>query len=89
MSIPTPDQTAAVLADLIFRGRKIEAIKLYRESTRVGLKEAKEAIEELEASLRQASPEKFTVAPRGKGCFGTAAVLGVCGAAIVWWWTQA
>jgi hypothetical protein len=89
MSAPTPDETAAALADLIFRGRKIEAIKLYRESTRVGLKEAKDAIDALEVSLRQSAPEKFTAAPRGRGCFGAAAVFCLCGAAVVWWWTQA
>jgi len=37
------------LAQLVKDGRKIEAIKLYRELTGVGLKEAKDAIEELEA----------------------------------------
>lgn len=37
------------LAQLVKDGRKIEAIKRYREMTGVGLKEAKDAIEELEA----------------------------------------
>lgn len=40
------------LIDLIQCGRKIEAIKLYREHTRVGLKEAKDAVEQLERKYR-------------------------------------
>ncbi len=37
-----------VLSDLIRRGQKIEAIKLFREQTGVGLAEAKAAVEALE-----------------------------------------
>jgi ribosomal protein L7/L12 len=37
---------------LIREGRKIEAIKLWREATGLGLKEAKEAVEALERRLR-------------------------------------
>ena len=33
--------------DLLRRGRKIEAIKVYRERTGVGLKEARDAVERL------------------------------------------
>lgn len=40
------------LIDLIQCGRKIEAIKLYREHTGVGLKEAKDAVEDLERKYR-------------------------------------
>jgi ribosomal protein L7/L12/DNA-directed RNA polymerase subunit RPC12/RpoP len=38
------------LADLIRRGKKIEAIKRYREQTGLGLKEAKDAVEAMEAT---------------------------------------
>ena len=60
----------------IFAGNKIEAIKLYREATGVGLAEAKQAVEAMEASLRQQHPEKFT-ASRKRGCMGMVAVLGL------------
>lgn len=44
-----PHSTASPeLLDLIHRGRKIEAIKLYREATGAGLKAAKDFIESLE-----------------------------------------
>ena len=40
------------LIELIQAGRKIEAIKLYRELTGVGLAEAKDAVERLEETYR-------------------------------------
>jgi ribosomal protein L7/L12 len=39
------------LQEALRRGNKIEAIKIYRELTGVGLAEAKHAIDELEARL--------------------------------------
>jgi hypothetical protein len=41
------DPDAEVL-DLLSRGRKIEAIKAYRERTGAGLKEAKDAVDRIE-----------------------------------------
>ena len=46
---PASDSYAEVRASLA-NGRKIEAIKLYRELTGVGLKEAKEAVEAMMAA---------------------------------------
>lgn len=43
----TPEITAAIRA-----GRKIEAIKLYREAHGVGLKEAKDAVDAADAAMR-------------------------------------
>jgi ribosomal protein L7/L12 len=43
---PESDAPGAVLQELL-AGRKIQAIKVYREATGVGLKEAKEAVERL------------------------------------------
>lgn len=47
---PPPSQILASgpVADLLREGRKIEAIKRYREQTGVGLKEAKDAVEAME-----------------------------------------
>lgn len=84
MTNPLPDDQRSALSDLIFQQRKIEAIKLYRESTQAGLAEAKEAIEALEASLRKDFPDKFVAAPKGKGCVGVAAMVCLVGAAVVW-----
>lgn len=40
------------IVELIKRGNMIEAIKLYREQTGLGLKEAKDAVDELHRRLR-------------------------------------
>ena len=53
-----------------------EKIKIYREATGAGLKEAKEAIEDITASLREAHPDKFP-APKA-GC-SPVILLGVIG----------
>jgi ribosomal protein L7/L12 len=39
--------------DAIRRGNKIEAIRIYREQSGLGLKEAKDVIDELESRFRQ------------------------------------
>ena len=52
---PLPPLTGDLETDvrpLIERGRKIEAIKLVRQHTGCGLKEAKEQVEELERRLK-------------------------------------
>ncbi|GAA4900340.1 hypothetical protein GCM10023223_14760 [Stackebrandtia albiflava] len=51
LEIPIPqtrDTTMDPVLRLVAAGRKIQAIKVYREITRVGLKEAKEAVEAME-----------------------------------------
>lgn len=80
-SVPSDDDVRRI-REAIFSGRKIEAIKLYRASSGLGLKEAKDFVESLEERLRQAEPEQFTVPPRGKGCGFTA--LAVLAAAALW-----
>jgi ribosomal protein L7/L12 len=42
------------LKSLISKGRKVDAVKIYREEYGVGLKDAKGAVDRLEASMRQA-----------------------------------
>jgi ribosomal protein L7/L12 len=66
-------ELAFELEDLLRAGRKIEAIKLYRERTGAGLKEAKDAVEAL-GILPEAGS-------RG-GCLGVLALLLVVGAAM-------
>jgi hypothetical protein len=63
----------------IFAGRKIEAIKLYREYTDCGLKEAKEFVETLQAQLREQMPRKFTASPNSGCTVGSAMLLGAAG----------
>lgn len=77
MTTPLSSDKTDALVALILSGQKIAAIKLYREAAGVSLKEAKDAVEETEAELRKAAPEKFTAAPKGGGCAGVSAVLGL------------
>lgn len=56
MTETTPEQRREIL-DALRRGGKIEAIKLYRESTGHDLRTAKEFIEELQAALESESIE--------------------------------
>jgi ribosomal protein L7/L12 len=73
------DAEKDAITQAIYTGRKIEAIKLYRESTGKGLKEAKDFIEAVTERLREEDPDR--VSPTAKGC-GTSvlAVLVLLGA---------
>lgn len=71
-----PEITSEVkkqIADHLFDGRKINAIKLIRRESGMGLKEAKEFVDGIEGELREKYPDKF-VNKAGSGC-GTAAVI--------------
>ena len=85
----SPVTEAGVLspvADLLFAGEKIAAIKLYREQVKpgAGLAESKEAVEKLEAGLRAQHPEKFTAPAQKAGCTGVLALLAVLVVVLVW-----
>jgi hypothetical protein len=82
MAEPTSNVDDEIQAAL-FRGNKIEAIKLCRGATGKGLKEAKDFVEALEAELRRTSPEKFT-GPSG-GCGSTVFAFVALGG-VVWGW---
>ena len=55
-SEPESDSIDERLIALVRNGQKIEAIKLYREKTGVGLREAKDAVEALEQGGSQTAP---------------------------------
>ena len=62
-----PEEDAKMMTDLIFAGQKIEAIKMYRGASHLGLKESKQFIDQLEKQLREECPENFTHAAK-TGC---------------------
>ncbi len=87
MSNPITEEQVMTLSECIFQGRKIEAIKLYREMTGLGLKESKDAVEELEKSLRGSAADKFAAGPQGKGgCMGVIVVGLLCGTGLAAYW---
>jgi ribosomal protein L7/L12 len=71
-----PAQSIDRIRDALFAGRKIEAIKIYREATGPGLKESKDLIDVVEARLRVSEPERFTAAA-GKGCGAAVLAFGI------------
>ena len=71
----------------LYRGKKIEAIKLHREATGLGLKEAREAIEQLDGELRASSPELFEKVKSG-GCMSLVVGAVVVGGGLVWFGVQ-
>ncbi|MGF1504148.1 MAG: ribosomal protein L7/L12 [Anaerolineae bacterium] len=50
---PSGEAVDPVVLDAIRAGRKIQAVKAYREQTGAGLKAAKEAVEELERRMKR------------------------------------
>ena len=87
MTPEIPAEKMAALSDALLAGKKIQAIKLYRDLTGEGLKESKDAIEELEQSLRASHPEKFAKGKSGggEGCLGAAAMLCAGGVVFGFW----
>lgn len=69
-----PAETAERIANCLFAGRKIQAIKLYREYSGQALKQSKEFVESLEASLRAQQPGRF-MPPSGKSSSRTLAAV--------------
>lgn len=87
-SIPVPampEDEAKKMTDLIFAGQKIQAIKMYKEATGLGLKESKDFIDDLEKQLRQECPENFAHAAK-TGCsvvLAAGALLALAAGAVV------
>jgi ribosomal protein L7/L12 len=61
------DEDVNEIQAAIFAGNKIEAIKVVRAATGMGLKGAKDFVESLQVELRRTDPGKFT-SPPAKGC---------------------
>ena len=74
MNGSVPSEKMERIKQAIFAGRRIEAIKFYREATGAELKESKDAITKLEQELRAHSPHQFTIASSRSGCFAVFAL---------------
>jgi ribosomal protein L7/L12 len=72
---PSPEQIDQI-GSALAAGKKIEAIKLYRETTGEGLKESKEFVEALQERLSAEDPERFAaVQAKGSGCATSMVVI--------------
>lgn len=77
------EEIVSALAD----GNKIEAIKLYREASGVGLKDAKDAVEALIPKLVEKEPEKYEkISKSGGGCASLIVFALLLSGAAVWVW---
>jgi ribosomal protein L7/L12 len=72
--VPEPDSLEAQLLGLMQGGKKIEAVKLYRQKKGCDLLHAKEAVEAL--------AEKYGISPRGSGCAAVLAMMLLTGATL-------
>ena len=76
------------LKKLLAEGRKLEAIKCYREFTGSGLKESKEWVDRLQADQVKDQPELYQNRSSG-GCFGLVLIAlgaGPLGYALTHFW---
>jgi ribosomal protein L7/L12 len=60
------------IEEMLFAGKAIQAIKLVREITGMGLKDAKDFVDQHAAHLREAYPDKM---PASKAGCGTASLI--------------
>jgi ribosomal protein L7/L12 len=80
------EEDAKKMTEFIFTGQKIHAIKMYREASGLGLKEAKDFIDQMEKQLREECPENFTHAAK-TGCsvlLAAGALLAVTAGLVGW-----
>ena len=73
MHQPPSEEQISQLTNALLQGQKISAIKLYRKFTDASLRDAKDAVESLEAELHVKFPDKMLPPPAKSGCFGAAA----------------
>jgi hypothetical protein len=79
---PLPPSAETEIRALLQQRRKIDAIKLLREHTGIGLKEAKDRIDALDRELR---PADRATGPSGSGGLIVGALVCIL-AVLAWWW---
>jgi len=80
---PLPPAAEPEIRALLQQRRKIEAIKLLRQHTGLGLKEAKDRIDLFEREIRP--PGSQPTGPTGSGGLVVGVVV-VMLAIVAWWW---
>ncbi|MCP4897255.1 MAG: hypothetical protein GY906_09825 [bacterium] len=67
---PLSDEARREIEQLLGAGRKIEAIKVYREDTGIGLAEAKGAVERISGAIVDDTEMSATPIKPSSGCLG-------------------
>lgn len=75
-AIKLPEDVESRIAGLLHDRQKIEAIKLYRQVTNAGLKDAKDAVEAME--------RKLGISSGGAGCAGMLVLCLVAASVVIW-----
>ena len=76
MADETDSSIEQQVAEALAAGQKIQAIKIYRDATGKGLKDAKEFIDALIPRLMEEDPERYAaLSSGGAGCGSTAGLL--------------
>ena len=70
------EEKKQIVIDQLLQGRKIEAIKTLREEEGIGLKEAKEVIDELQKTMAD-NPEMKEKMKSAKGCGAALLLMGI------------
>jgi ribosomal protein L7/L12 len=77
------EEVSREIQDLLYDGRKIQAIKLVREELELDLKGAKEKVEEVEAELQRVCPGAFSAKKAG-GCGAASAAVAALVTVAAW-----
>ncbi len=74
------------LSEALEAGRKIDAIKVYREATGLGLKDSKHAVEALHSDLHEKFPDKYPEPSKSAGCGSSAALFALTAGIVYLCW---
>lgn len=85
---PVDKEIEDEIESLIYQGKKIQAIKVFRSATFRGLKESKDYVDKLSMELWEKNPGRFAKDPtRASGCGTALFFLGLIGLG-VWFFLQ-
>lgn len=80
------DEQMRAISEALAKGNKIEAIKIYREASGKGLKEAKDFIDALVPKLVEQDPVKYAAAEKSGGCASLIVFALLLSGAVLCWW---
>lgn len=85
MSDQLTEEQIQQISDALANGRKIQAIKIYRKATSLGLVEAKDFVEALIPKLKEQDPERYAALREAQkiGC-GTTTASCLLLAVLIW-----
>jgi hypothetical protein len=86
--MPTPEEIITSVHDELKAGRKIEAIKIIKQATGMGLKESKDIADDGAVDLKPEMIVNLEPVPGSQGCGGTAAAVILMGVGLLYLFTR-